>query len=131
MPRVPENVRTVGADGKQRHGDAAIALALALYAVDKIDTGEIDYGSIGPTSGHRIAGEFTGVRAGLTDDGFGTVSGANVTNIAVNCATGTFYAITTTSNPAGGGTATCTASITPAIGRPNLTGLSPAAWLKP
>lgn len=77
VPRVPENVRTVGADGKQRHGDAAIALALALYAVDKIDTGEIDYGSIGPTSGHRIAGEFTGVRAGLTDDGFGTVSGAN------------------------------------------------------
>ncbi len=77
VPRVPEDVRTTGSDGKPRHGDAAVALALAVYAVEHIDAGEIDYGSIGVTPGQRVAEAFAGVRAGLTDDGYGTVSGAN------------------------------------------------------
>lgn len=43
VPKVPDDARTTGSDGKKRHGDAAIALALATYAVEKLDGGEIDY----------------------------------------------------------------------------------------
>ncbi|MFT3791944.1 MAG: choice-of-anchor Q domain-containing protein [Rudaea sp.] len=44
----------------------------------------------------------------VTNGASGTVSGANVTNIVVECATVNSYAIATTSNPAGAGTVTCT-----------------------
>ena len=40
---VPSNAKTTGSDGKQRHGDSAIALALATYAVEKIDAGAIEF----------------------------------------------------------------------------------------
>ncbi len=43
VPKVPDNARTTGTDGKPRHGDSAIALVLAMFAVEKIDVGEIDY----------------------------------------------------------------------------------------
>jgi phage FluMu gp28-like protein len=45
VPKVPEDARTTGADGKQRHGDAAIACVLATYAVEMIDAGEIAFHS--------------------------------------------------------------------------------------
>ena len=43
VPKVPDDARTTGTDGKPRHGDSAIALVLAMFAVEKIDVGEIDY----------------------------------------------------------------------------------------
>jgi len=43
VPKVPDDARTTGADGKQRHGDAAVALVLAMFAVETLDAGEIAY----------------------------------------------------------------------------------------
>lgn len=43
VPKVPDDARTTGSDGKKRHGDSAIALVLATFAVECIDAGEIDY----------------------------------------------------------------------------------------
>jgi phage FluMu gp28-like protein len=40
---VPNDARTVGADGGERHGDTAVALALAMYAVEMIDAGPIEF----------------------------------------------------------------------------------------
>ena len=40
VPRVPDT-RTKGADGKKRHGDAAIAFVLAHYASRELNTGPI------------------------------------------------------------------------------------------
>ena len=45
--KVPNNARTTGTDGKQRHGDAAIAAALATYAVEVIDAGPIEFTAVG------------------------------------------------------------------------------------
>lgn len=44
--KVPDNHSTVGADGFQRHGDTAVALALAMYAVEKIDIGPIEFTAV-------------------------------------------------------------------------------------
>jgi phage FluMu gp28-like protein len=43
VPKVPDDARTTGIDGKPRHGDSAIALVLAMYAVEMIDVGPIEY----------------------------------------------------------------------------------------
>jgi phage FluMu gp28-like protein len=40
VAKVPDNAHTKGRDGGQRHGDAAIAGALAWYAANKIEGGE-------------------------------------------------------------------------------------------
>lgn len=52
IARVPANARTAGADGGQRHGDAAIAVALAWFASEQTP-GAIDFRSTGrrPTGG--------------------------------------------------------------------------------
>lgn len=42
VPRVPENARTTGADGGQRHGDSAVAAVLA-FAASRMDPVEFDY----------------------------------------------------------------------------------------
>lgn len=42
LPRIPDNARTQGADGKQRHGDSAVAAVLA-YAASRVDPVEFDY----------------------------------------------------------------------------------------
>lgn len=65
VPKIPDDARTVGADGMQRHGDAAIAIVLATYAVECIDAGEIDFTSVpmhprgfdnvGPYGGDNVA----------------------------------------------------------------------------
>jgi len=47
VARVPESTRTKGKNKEQRHGDTAIAGALAWYAVQEIDGGEIDFQSTG------------------------------------------------------------------------------------
>lgn len=47
VARLPEQKRTKGADGGMRHGDAAIALALGLFAVQTLEGGDIAYTSTG------------------------------------------------------------------------------------
>ncbi|MEN6441694.1 MAG: hypothetical protein ABFD97_24295 [Syntrophobacter sp.] len=47
IARVPENYRGKGRDGGTRHGDAAIACALAWHAATEIETGPVEYESAG------------------------------------------------------------------------------------
>lgn len=63
VPKVPDDARTTGSDGHERHGDAAIALVLATFAVEKIDVGEIDY-----TPVPRHPRGFDNVRHGIDAD---------------------------------------------------------------
>ena len=39
IAKVPDNARTRGSDGRDRHGDSAIAAALAVYAAQRMETG--------------------------------------------------------------------------------------------
>lgn len=43
VAKIPDGVKTRGSDGKDRHGDTAIALILLTYAVGVMEGGEIDY----------------------------------------------------------------------------------------
>ena len=43
VAKVPDNARVKGSDGKDRHGDSAIALCLLEFAVKKMEPAEIDY----------------------------------------------------------------------------------------
>ncbi len=52
IAKVPDNARTMGADGYERHGDAAIAGALAVFASEQ-DSGDVGAGS----SGERAAND--------------------------------------------------------------------------
>ena len=47
IAKVPEDYRTKGSDGGQRHGDSAIAGCMAWYAVQNIDGVEIEFQSTG------------------------------------------------------------------------------------
>lgn len=47
VARVPENMRSKGSDSGQRHGDAAIAGAMAIYAVNTTPYYEPEYQSLG------------------------------------------------------------------------------------
>jgi phage FluMu gp28-like protein len=56
VPKVPDNGHTTGADGGQRHGDAAIAIALAWFA--SLNTGcVIEFESVDADDG-RIGGDY-------------------------------------------------------------------------
>lgn len=68
VARVPEG-RSTGRDGGQRHGDAAIAIALMHYA-SRNPAAEIDFQSAGKRFASREFGE---AQDRLTDRGFGTV----------------------------------------------------------
>lgn len=46
VAKVPENYRNKGVDGLQRHGDSAIAGALAWYAATNISGGPVEYTAI-------------------------------------------------------------------------------------
>lgn len=59
-----------------RHGDFAIALAMGWFASLNLSA-LIDFQSSGRHSSSTITDNFTGTRAGITDDGFGTVGGRN------------------------------------------------------
>lgn len=60
IAKVPDNARTVGADGFERHGDAAIAGALAVFASEQ-DGGEIGAGTPGDErASSKIAEQYTG-----------------------------------------------------------------------
>ncbi|MTW19104.1 hypothetical protein GJ689_23170 [Rhodoplanes serenus] len=54
IPKVPDDARTTGADGGQRHGDVAVALALANAAMD---AGVIEYGYRAVVAAPRALGE--------------------------------------------------------------------------
>lgn len=47
IARVPENYKGKGRDGGKRHGDAAIACALAWHAVRQMDGGPVEYEGAG------------------------------------------------------------------------------------
>ncbi|HYW05018.1 MAG TPA: hypothetical protein VFA86_13870 [Gammaproteobacteria bacterium] len=74
VAKVPDNARTTGTDGKQRHGDAGIALALADFA-SRQDAAPIEYRSTGP---RRSYGADLGVPIAprrMREVGFGAVGG--------------------------------------------------------
>ena len=48
VAKVPDNARVKGADGRARHGDAAIAKALVLYAVNEMEGALIDFTPVPP-----------------------------------------------------------------------------------
>lgn len=49
VAKVPERYRTRGRDGGQRHGDAAVACALAWFAARTAEGGEIEYETVDAT----------------------------------------------------------------------------------
>lgn len=60
IAKVPDDARTMGADGFPRHGDAAIAGALAVFASEQ-DGGEIGIGTTGEQrESSKIAEQYTG-----------------------------------------------------------------------
>ncbi len=60
IAKVPDDARTMGADGFPRHGDAAIAGALAVFASEQ-DGGEIGIGTTGEErESSKIAEQYTG-----------------------------------------------------------------------
>jgi phage FluMu gp28-like protein len=79
VAKVPENARTRGSDGRNRHGDSAIAGALAIYAATTMEPAPIEFQSLGrPRAGHLIDSAFAGGRmAPIRDAGFGVVGGGN------------------------------------------------------
>lgn len=56
VAKVPEGARTRGSDGKERHGDAAIALAMAGFAAWSMEGGAIEY-TAAPTRADRWDGK--------------------------------------------------------------------------
>lgn len=69
VPR-PDSVEAIGADGEKRHGDSAVALALALYAREYAPGHAVDWASAGPRGGVVTQD----LQLDL-DRGFGTVRG--------------------------------------------------------
>lgn len=74
LASVPDNVRKQGTDGRMRHGDAAIAMVMMLFAAATMDGVAIEFQSLGARDSARAdqMGSLGGVA--ITDDGFGTVS---------------------------------------------------------
>ncbi|MFP4132201.1 MAG: terminase large subunit domain-containing protein [Thiohalospira sp.] len=69
VPRLPDSTTD---QARQRHGDAAMAIALADYA-SEIETPPVDYASAGPREALRAPGADR--PAPLQDTGWGTVGG--------------------------------------------------------
>ena len=75
IAKVPDNARSKGTDGKQRHGDSAIAGALAFYA-SRMEVAPIAYLASGQTRAAARAYQETGETPPVIDDhGFGRVQG--------------------------------------------------------
>ncbi|MBI5058948.1 hypothetical protein HZB60_04080 [candidate division KSB1 bacterium] len=77
IPKIPD-VREKGKDGKQRHADSAIALALAHYAATR-DTGPIEFEALNQPRASARAWEDSPIAGGSLDihedRGFGVVAG--------------------------------------------------------
>jgi phage FluMu gp28-like protein len=52
VAKVPDNARVKGSDGRDRHGDAAVALVLATFAVLTMEPVTMEFQSLGS---HRVA----------------------------------------------------------------------------
>jgi phage FluMu gp28-like protein len=75
VAKVPDSARTTGADGKQRHGDYAVALALA-WAASEQDVVPIEFETLGRRDSGAALDRFTGQATGeVTDTGWGSVGG--------------------------------------------------------
>ena len=57
VPRLPDT-RAIGRDGNKRHGDAAIALAMAFYASRELNTGPVIAASRRPNDTNSILGGY-------------------------------------------------------------------------
>jgi phage FluMu gp28-like protein len=76
IAKVPDNARTRGADGQERHGDSAIACALMIYAAKAMEGYEIEFQSTGARRLGHTADLGEGPRR-VADVGFGVVRGGN------------------------------------------------------
>jgi phage FluMu gp28-like protein len=76
IAKVPDNATYRGTDGQQRHGDAAVAAALAVYAVRMLDAAPIEFQSTDPRASLRLIDQEAVTRR-ATDVGFGTIRGGN------------------------------------------------------
>ncbi len=75
--RVPDDARTKGSDGGQRHADSVIGTAMALFAEATLDAAPIDYQSTGARPTRGLFADFAGESARhVGDAGFGTVLGS-------------------------------------------------------
>lgn len=82
IAKVPDGFKTRGTDGNQRHGDTAIALALAIHAERTLQAVPIEFESTGKRDSVRAfedrpAAGFMADRGNETDRGFGSVAGGN------------------------------------------------------
>ena len=76
IAKVPDTARNRGLDGRDRHGDTAVALALLIYAAHEINGAPMEFQS----TGHARMGYTADIGASpqrTTDVGFGTVRGGN------------------------------------------------------
>jgi len=60
VAKVPDGVKVAGSDGQPRHGDAAIACALADYAVATMDPVPIEFESTGTRAGFAADAPYRG-----------------------------------------------------------------------
>lgn len=58
VPKVPEGFRTRGRDGHPRHGDTAVAGALAWYAATRLEGGPVEFADTGVERQHTRMGGF-------------------------------------------------------------------------
>ena len=56
VPKVPDNAKSKGTDGGQRHGDSAIALAMLQFAVQEAAGYEMEYQTAGPRRMSAVSG---------------------------------------------------------------------------
>lgn len=76
IAKVPDTAHNRGTDGRDRHGDTAVALALAIYAVHEITGSPIEFQSTGQSrTGHTVDADAH--YRSQSDVGFGTVRGGN------------------------------------------------------
>ncbi|MBI2801258.1 MAG: hypothetical protein HYX63_13435 [Gammaproteobacteria bacterium] len=76
IAKVPDNARYRGADGYDRHGDSAVAAALAVFALRTIKFAPIEFESTGRRESTSLVDHFA-VTPRRTEVGFGTVAGGN------------------------------------------------------
>lgn len=78
IAKVPDTATNKGTDGRDRHGDTAVACALVIYAVHEIDGAPIEFQSTGVRRlGASASLDATVSPRRITDTGFGTVRGSN------------------------------------------------------
>lgn len=77
VARVPASGRYRGSDGKYRHGDAAIALALMFYAVYEMQPVPLEFQATGSKRSSLDGYDPNSGGSRFGDEGFGVVRGSN------------------------------------------------------